>query len=775
MACPGSATSTSTRTAISTACSPTIATTGSSSSTRRPGWTRKVMAGKAGEPGALPKIVRNGTNNGFFVHSRHLWWQNEDTAKLPDHVDRRSFDDLVKDVPRQAKSPQAALRSLRTAPGFKVELVACEPLVQDPIAMDWGADGKLWVVEMGDYPLGVDGKGKPGGVVRFLEDLDGDGRYDKATTFLDGLPFPTGVMPWRDGVLVASAPEIFFAEDRDGDGKADHREVLFTGFGEGNQQHRLNGFELGLDGWVYGANGDSGGTVRSLKTGKTVNIQGRDFRFRPDTGEFEAESGQTQYGRHRDDWGNWFGNSNPTWGWHFVLSRGGPEAEPVLRPARPEARRSSRDTRLYPASRTLARFNDPECGQPRHLGEQPDALPRRPLRPALRDQPVRQRAGAQPGAPDGPGARRGDVSRRQGPGGSRPRVPRLDRQLVPADPAQDRTRRRPLGRGHVSRRDRAPGMDPGGRPEDGSTSAPGARRGESTGSSPSIAGRGRFPGSIGSTPRAWWRPSTARTAGSATRPCGCCMHRDDRSAVEPLRRLARTSGRPQARVEAICRARRAARARRGDGAGGPRRPASPGSPDRDQGFRGPDQGCAPARPGRAPAGGRSRPARPAAARHVAGRVERSAGGPGAGEPAAGRSGRPLDPGRRPQLGGPPRGDAAGGAGSRRPGGTACAVIEPLVSLAGSIQDPAVMETVVRAVLEPAGQGGGHAPWQFAAVRGLLEASGRSKHPIGARPREGAERAARRGPQRWPATTAAAGVGQDPRDQCPAVLRGRSGG
>ena len=117
--------------------------------------------------------------------------------------------------------------------------------MKDPIAFDWGADGRLWVVEMGDYPLGVDGKGKPGGVVRFLEDTDGDGRYDRATTFLDGLAFPTGVMPWRNGVLVACAPDIFYAEDRDGDGKADHREVLFTGFSEGNQQHRVNGFELG--------------------------------------------------------------------------------------------------------------------------------------------------------------------------------------------------------------------------------------------------------------------------------------------------------------------------------------------------------------------------------------------------------------------------------------------------------------------------------------------------------------------------------------------------
>ena len=85
------------------------------------------------------------------------------------------------------RSPEASLRSIRVRAGFTVELVAAEPLVKDPIAFDWGADGKLWVVEMGDYPLGVDGKGKPGGQVRILEDPDGDGRYDKATVFLDGL------------------------------------------------------------------------------------------------------------------------------------------------------------------------------------------------------------------------------------------------------------------------------------------------------------------------------------------------------------------------------------------------------------------------------------------------------------------------------------------------------------------------------------------------------------------------------------------------------------
>ena len=99
-------------------------------------------------------------------------------------------------------------------------------MVADPIAIGWGADGRLWVAEMGDYPRGADGGGTVGGRVRYLEDSDGDGRYDRSTLFLEGLGYPTSVMPWKKGVLVTCAPEIFYAEDSNGDGKADRREVL---------------------------------------------------------------------------------------------------------------------------------------------------------------------------------------------------------------------------------------------------------------------------------------------------------------------------------------------------------------------------------------------------------------------------------------------------------------------------------------------------------------------------------------------------------------------
>jgi putative membrane-bound dehydrogenase-like protein len=324
------------------------------------GWSRRVLSGKRGDSGGLPIIARRGSDNGAWFSDRHMWVQNETTAKLPDLVDRRSFNDLLSSD-SEPKSPAASLRCLQARPGFVVEQMAAEPLVMDPIAIAWGADGKLWVVEMGDYPLGIDGKGKPGGRVVYLESSKGNGVYDKRTVFRDKLPFPTGVLPWRKGVLVTCAPDIFYLEDTTGKGKADKKEILFTGFVEGNQQHRVNSLVLGLDNWIHVANGDSGGRIRSLKTDKVVNISGRDLRIRPDTGEIDAETGQTQYGRSRDDWGNWFGGNNSVPLWHYVLPdryiRRNPHFSPgeprVQVPAVPGA------APVFPRSRTLPRFNDP--------------------------------------------------------------------------------------------------------------------------------------------------------------------------------------------------------------------------------------------------------------------------------------------------------------------------------------------------------------------------------------------------------------------------------
>jgi putative membrane-bound dehydrogenase-like protein len=324
------------------------------------GWSRRVVSGRRPEDTTIPPFVVNGTNNGAWFSDRHLWLQNEGSDKLRDLVDRRSFGDLLKGVEPQARSPQASLKSIVVRPGFQIEQMACEPLTMDPVAFAWGADGKLWVVEMADYPLGIDGQAAPGGRIRFLEDRDGDGRYDASTLFLDGLRYPNGVMPWRKGILVTCAPEIFYAEDTDGDGRADLRKPLYRGFGEGNPQHRVNGLRWGLDNWVYCANGDSGGGIESLITGDKVNIGGRDFRIRPEEGLIEAQTGQTQFMRERDDWGNWFGNSNANPMYHFALDDHYLRRNPHVAPPDPRVQVSLAPgaAPVFPVSRTLPRFND---------------------------------------------------------------------------------------------------------------------------------------------------------------------------------------------------------------------------------------------------------------------------------------------------------------------------------------------------------------------------------------------------------------------------------
>jgi putative membrane-bound dehydrogenase-like protein len=183
------------------------------------------------------------------------------------------------------------------------ELVASEPLLDSPVAISWDADGRMYVAEMIDYPLGP-----TAGRVRLLEDRDRDGRYEHATVFAAGLRFPNGVLAARGGVFVTAAPDLLFLKDNDGDGRSDEQTVVFTGFGEGNQQLRCNGLLWGLDGWIYGANGRSDGAVR--RSGDSpqaaISIRTRDFRFRPDGGQFEATSGQSQFSQTRDDFGNRF-------------------------------------------------------------------------------------------------------------------------------------------------------------------------------------------------------------------------------------------------------------------------------------------------------------------------------------------------------------------------------------------------------------------------------------------------------------------------------------
>jgi putative membrane-bound dehydrogenase-like protein len=275
------------------------------------------------------------------------------------------------------KSPEESLAVMQTKAGFEIELAAAEPLIVDPVAIDWGADGKLWVVEMRDYPMGMDGKWKPGSRVKYLETTNGDGKYDKATIFVDNLPFATGVMAWRKGVLICAAPDILYAEEV-GQGRDKHVQLqkIFSGFVTENYQARVNSLSLGLDNWIYGANGLLGGIIHGEAKGllaegqgiarqpvAQIDIRGRDFRMNPDTGAFEPASGLTQQGRVRDDWGNWFGCDNSTIAWHYPLPDDYVRRNPYVTAPSPRVSVAAGDNPnlLYPISRTLERFNQPQA------------------------------------------------------------------------------------------------------------------------------------------------------------------------------------------------------------------------------------------------------------------------------------------------------------------------------------------------------------------------------------------------------------------------------
>jgi putative membrane-bound dehydrogenase-like protein len=211
------------------------------------------------------------------------------------------------------KTPEEEKKTFQLAPGFQIDLVASEPQVVDPVAMAFDEDGRLFVAEMRGYPNGGVGTGEiHSGVIKVLEDRDGNGFFETSSVYADGLRLPTAVMPYRGGLLVANAPDLLFYEGA-GDGKAGARRILYSGFGLDNIQQMLNGLQWGMDNWIYGCVGSSGGTVRSAeKPGAAeVVLRNRGVRFHPETpASLEPTSGGGQYGLAADDWGHWFTNTN---------------------------------------------------------------------------------------------------------------------------------------------------------------------------------------------------------------------------------------------------------------------------------------------------------------------------------------------------------------------------------------------------------------------------------------------------------------------------------
>lgn len=220
---------------------------------------------------------------------------------------QQDFSDELPRIP--PTEPQAALQTFQVADGFHLESVAAEPLVTSPVAIEWDADGRMYVCEMRGYS-----EDRDDGISRItrLEDVDHDGTYDRSVVFVDGLLWPTALFPFDGGLFVADAPNIYYFKDTDDDGVADVRHVALTGFAVSNVQGLLNSFHWGLDNRIHVACGTVGGKVHrgSDDPSTAVEVRGRDIAFDPRTYEFERTSGGAQHGMCFDDWGRKFVSSN---------------------------------------------------------------------------------------------------------------------------------------------------------------------------------------------------------------------------------------------------------------------------------------------------------------------------------------------------------------------------------------------------------------------------------------------------------------------------------
>lgn len=205
--------------------------------------------------------------------------------------------------PSAPRSPEAELESFRIAPGFHIELVASEPLVEDPVTMTVGPDGRMWVVEMRGFMAHMDGGGEelPVGRVVILEDTDEDGRMDRSTVFQDGLVMPRALTLAGDGALIGAPPRLWYCRDTDGDGRADEKTEISADFGRvnnplrpdlGNPEQAANSLLRAFDNWIYAAH------------------YTRRFRFEGGKFASDVTTFRGQWGLAQDDDGHLFYNSN---------------------------------------------------------------------------------------------------------------------------------------------------------------------------------------------------------------------------------------------------------------------------------------------------------------------------------------------------------------------------------------------------------------------------------------------------------------------------------
>ena len=283
-----------------------------------------------------------------------------------------------KDAPKPL-SPEESAKRFKVPDGFRLELKAAEPLVRQPSGMCWDERGRLFVCELHGYNLegqyDIEELNKTGkldrvvrrlsagpealrkahqgqyGTVKRLLDTNGDGRMDKAEVWADRLPPCFGIVAARGGVIVVCAPDIVFLADRDGDGKAEVREKLFTGFTETILERRANCPQWGVDNWIYAGRG-RGGRITGPHLREPANLPATDFRFKADGSAIEPINGGTgTFGFAFNEEGDRFTISTLTPGiqvaplpWHYLARN--PDA--AIRAAQ---RNAADYQRVFPISR----------------------------------------------------------------------------------------------------------------------------------------------------------------------------------------------------------------------------------------------------------------------------------------------------------------------------------------------------------------------------------------------------------------------------------------
>ncbi len=221
-------------------------------------------------------------------------------------------------IPAPVLTPDQALKSFRLQPGFRIELVASEPLVEEPVALDFGPDGRLWVVEMRSYMPDVDGKGEiePINRIVVLSDTNKDGRMDTRTVYMDKLHLPRLVKVLQDGVIVAEPPNLWWTRDTNGDGVADEKTAIATDYSvrETNPEGGGNALTWTLDNWLVSSS------------------YGR--RFRREKGQWVAAPvvNRGQWGQSMDDYGRLFTNSNSDYMRGDLIPNQYPARKPDLAP-----------------------------------------------------------------------------------------------------------------------------------------------------------------------------------------------------------------------------------------------------------------------------------------------------------------------------------------------------------------------------------------------------------------------------------------------------------